>query len=127
MYLLDTNALIFTLTAPEKLADAAYDIIINTDNTLYVSVASLWEIVIKQSIGKLEIDKTINEIATECLREDIYFLDIKPTHLMTLRTLPFIHRDPFDRLYIAQAKTEDMTIITSDTIIPQYDVKTLWK
>ncbi len=127
MYLLDTNALIYTLAMPEKIPDAAMDIIINTDNRLYVSICSLWEIVIKQSIGKLNLDKTVTDIVAECESEDMGFLDIKPNHLSVLRSLPFIHRDPFDRLYISQAIAEDMTIITSDTIIPKYNVRTLWK
>lgn len=109
------------------LTDHALDIITNTDNKLYTSVGSLWEITIKQSIGKLDIDKSITEIANECHKEDIEFLDIRPTHLAILGNLPFIHRDPFDRLYISQAIAEGLTLITSDTIIPQYNIKTLWK
>lgn len=126
MYLLDTNALIWTLFDPDKLSTAAKDVIIDEKNDLYVSIASLWEISIKRSLGKLEIEKDPVEIAAECEREQIHVLSVKPVHLKRLEKLPFVHRDPFDRLYIAQANVEGLTIITKDSVIPGYDVKTLW-
>lgn len=126
MYLLDTHALIWTLSAPERLSETAGKVIRNADNQLFVSIGSLWEITIKQSLGKLDFDQDIPAIAEECEKEGIHILPIQPEHLKEVGRLPFIHRDPFDRLYIGQAKSEGLTIITKDTIIPQYDVKTLW-
>lgn len=100
--------------------------VILDDNDIYVSIASLWEIAIKQSIGKLEIKESIETIARICRDEDFYLLPIIPSHLDHLKTLPLIHGDPFDRLLISQAVTEGLTIITKDSKIPAYGIKTLW-
>ena len=81
---------------------------------------------IKSSIGKLEIRSSISKIAETCEREQIDILSIKPFHLDEIKRLPPIHGDPFDRLIISQAITENLVIITKDGTIPQYDVKVLW-
>ena len=99
---------------------------IETDNDLYVSIASLWEISIKQSIGKLDIDASPIDISSTCEEMDIHMLPISPQHLSLIQKLPDIHRDPFDRLIIAQATYEGAVIITKDSIMPKYDVKTIW-
>ncbi len=125
-YILDTNALIFYLYNPERLSKAAVDIVHNEDNQIYVSIVSLWEIAIKSSIGKLEIKNSMEEIAGICLKYKIELLDINPQHLDQIANLPQIHGDPFDRLIISQAITENLTIVTSDSIIPKYDANTIW-
>jgi PIN domain nuclease of toxin-antitoxin system len=125
-YILDTNALIFYLYNPEQLSKAALDIVSDEKNRLYVSIASLWEIAIKSSIGKLEIKNSIEEIAGICLKNKIELLAIKPPHLDRIENLPQLHGDPFDRLIISQALVENLAIITRDSIIPKYDVKTVW-
>jgi len=86
----------------------------------------MWEIAIKSSIGKLEIKSSISKIVETCEKEQLGILSIKPVHLDGIRKLPLIHGDPFDRLIISQAITENFTIITKDGIIPQYDVRALW-
>ena len=126
MFLLDTNALIWTLSDPEELSNPAKDVITNSDNKLFVSIATLWEITIKQSIGKLDLEGDVLDIVEECEREGINILSIQPQHLKKLVKLPLIHRDPFDRLIISQAIYEDLTIITKDSMIPKYDVSVLW-
>jgi PIN domain nuclease of toxin-antitoxin system len=126
MFLLDTNALIWTLSDPEELSNPAKDVITNSDNKLFVSIATLWEITIKQSIGKLDLEGDVLDIVEECEREGINILSIQPQHLKKLEKLPLIHRDPFDRLIISQAIYEDLTIITKDSMIPKYDVSVLW-
>ena len=126
MFLLDTNALIWTLSDPEELSNPAQDVITNSDNKLFVSIATLWEITIKQSIGKLDLEGDVLDIVEECEREGINILSIQPQHLKKLEKLPLIHRDPFDRLIISQAIYEDLTIITKDSMIPKYDVSVLW-
>lgn len=126
MFLLDTNALIWTLSDPEELSNPAKDVITNSDNKLFVSIATLWEITIKQSIGKLDLEGDVLDIVEECEREGINILSIRPQHLKKLEKLPLIHRDPFDRLIISQAIYEDLTIITKDSMIPKYDVSVLW-
>lgn len=125
-YILDTNALIFYLYNPEQLSKAAVDIVQNEDNKIYVSIASLWEIAIKTSIGKLEIKNSMEEIAGICLKYKIELLAINPQHLDWIANLPQIHGDPFDRLIISQALAENLTIVTKDSIMPKYDVNTIW-
>lgn len=125
-YILDTNALIFYLYNPEQLSKAAVDIVHNEDNKIYVSIVSLWEIAIKTSIGKLEIANSMEEIAGICLKYKIEMLAINPGHLDWIANLPQIHGDPFDRLIISQALAENLTIVTKDSIIPKYDVNTIW-
>ena len=125
MYLLDTNALLFFLYDSEKLSKKASEIIFK-DEKISVSIVSMWEIAIKSSIGKLEIKSSISKIADTCEKEQIDILSIKPFHLDEISKLPPIHGDPFDRLIIAQATTENLVIITKDETIPQYNVKVLW-
>lgn len=125
-YILDTNALIFYLYNPVRLSKTAVDIVHNEDNQIYVSIVSLWEIAIKSSIGKLEIKNSMEEIAGICLKYKIELLAINPQHLDQIANLPQIHGDPFDRLIISQAITENLTIVTSDSIIPKYDANTIW-
>lgn len=125
-YILDTNALIFYLYNPERLSKVAVDIVYNENNQIYVSIVSLWEIAIKSSIGKLEIKNSMEEIAGICLKYKIELLAINPQHLDQIANLPQIHGDPFDRLIISQAIAENLTIVTRDSVIPQYGVNTIW-
>ncbi len=126
MYLLDTNALLFFLYDNRKLSKKASEVIYYSNEKISVSIVSMWEIAIKSSIGKLEIKSSISRIVETCEKEQIDILSIKPLHLDGIKKLPFIHGDPFDRLIISQAVTENFIIITKDGIIPQYDVKVLW-
>ncbi len=125
MYLLDTHTLLWTLFEGASLSDNALKAITD-DNDIFVSIASLWEIAIKQSIGKLEIDASIESIVKACEIEDFNMLAIKPSHLDYIKVLPKIHGDPFDRLIISQAMVEGLTLITRDAKIPLYGIKTLW-
>ena len=125
MILLDTHTLIWTLFDSGNLSENAKKAL-SSGKKAFVSVASLWEIAIKQSIGKIKLDITINEIAQKCDEYHITILPIPAEHLDRIKDLPDIHKDPFDRLLIAQAATENMTLITKDTIIPQYKVETIW-
>lgn len=126
MYLLDTNALLYFLYDSTKLSKKASDIIYRNNEKIHVSIASFWEIAIKSSIGKLVIKSSISKIAETCEKEQFEILSIKPLHLDNIRQLPRIHGDPFDRLIISQAMTENLVIITKDETIPQYDIKTIW-
>ena len=94
---------------------------------MFVLVPLLYgEIAIKHSIGKLDLEFTISQIEELCTDKDIYILPIKGNHLDELDKLPKHHNEPFDRLIICQAIAENLTIITRDTIIPNYPVKNLW-
>lgn len=125
MYLLDTHTLLWVLFKEDSLSVNAKKVIID-DTDIFVSIVSLWEIAIKQSIGKLEINESIESIAQICKNEDFYMLSIKPSHLDYLKTLPQIHGDPFDRLIISQAAVEELVIVTKDTKFSSYGIKTLW-
>ena len=125
MYLLDTHAMLWYLRDSPELSMSAHSLI---DKAEYVavSIASFWEIAIKQSIGKMQFCMTIPELESLCLDRDIQVLPIQSIVLEQIKSLPKIHGDPFDRLIIAQAQIGKMTIITRDRIIPQYPVPTIW-
>ena len=126
-YLLDTHTTIWSLTDDEsKLSRKAKSIISDTSNPLCVSIASLWEISIKVSTGKANFDGNINAFHSLLCDNGIELIGIYPTHLGIVETLPFIHRDPFDRVIIATAKIEKMTIITADKNIQKYDIPWIW-
>ena len=125
MHLIDTYALLWYLRDSSKLSEKAHEIIDNEEQ-IFTSIASLWEIAIKHSIGKLDLEFSITQIEELCKQKDISILPIASKHLDELKKLPNHHNDPFDRLIICQARTENLTIITRDTIIPKYSVKTLW-
>lgn len=126
MYLLDTNALLYFLYDSGKLSKKASDIIYHNDEKINVSIVSMWEIAIKSSIGKLEIKSSISKIVETCENERFDILPIKPFHLDEIGRLPAIHGDPFDRLIISQAISENLVIITKDGTMPMYNVKVLW-
>ena len=117
--LLDTNAALWMLDRPERLSKAAAVAIDDPDNALIVSSVSIAEIAIKTSVGKLRIDydliATLAELGCE-------FLSVSVQHAWKVAELPLIHRDPFDRLIVAQAFVEGLTLITSDRTLPLYGV-----
>ena len=124
-YLLDTNALLYTFSASGELSARARRIVCS-ESDLSVSIASFWEIAIKQSIGKLRFNMSIPDLEARCNERDIRVLHILPSALEHVKSLPHIHGDPFDRIIIAHAMTENMAIVTRDRVIPQYKVKTIW-
>lgn len=124
-YLLDTNALIFSLCNPNELSKSARKII-TLERELFVTVVSFWEIAIKQSIGKLAIESDIPRIEKICKERGIQVISILSEEIEEIKKLPKFHNDPFDRIIISQALQNDFCIITRDTIIPKYPVKTLW-
>lgn len=97
-----------------------------TNSDVKVSIASLWEITIKSSFGKLQINRTMSDIAGECRRSAIGVIPIMPAHLDVIKGLPNIHKDPFDRLIISTAIYEDASHVTRDDHIVKYPVKTVW-
>ena len=123
-YLLDTHAIIWYVWADSRLPVALRDVM-DSEECFY-SIASLWEIAIKQSLGKLRGDFTIAGFDVHCGEAGFSRLPIRPAHLERIKSLPDIHRDPFDRLLITQAQEEDLAIITNDRLIPQYPVQTIW-
>jgi len=124
MHIIDTHILLWLLSEPEKLTATAKKIL--QEDELYISMASLWEIAIKQSNGKLDLPFSPEELYAICLERDIQVKQILPSHLNQLKKLPKIHNDPFDRLIICQSIAENIPILTHDGKIPLYPVKTVW-
>lgn len=120
--LLDTHILIWALSDPKKLNPKARGQIESAENLAFVSLASLWELQIKESINKVKLPKNFFESIEPCGFE---LLPINLSHIQYLRKLPLHHRDPFDRMLIAQANCEGLTLITSDKAISKYKVKIL--
>lgn len=125
--ILDTNSFLWFISGNEKLSNAAKIFISDFNNELILSTASLREIAIKISIGKLELLQPYDKLIPQQLEEnDIVILPIILKHLSKLIELSFHHRDPFDRLIIAQALSEDVPVISSDAIFSEYPVKLIW-
>ncbi|WP_017307235.1 type II toxin-antitoxin system VapC family toxin [Spirulina subsalsa] len=125
--LLDTHIFIWLIDGNSNLSQTAKQAIEDQKNTLHLSIASLWEITIKTSLGKLELAIPLEQILMNyILPSGIEILPIYLPHLLTLKTLPFHHRDPFDRLLIAQAKSETFALVSEDRIFKQYDVEIFW-
>lgn len=120
--LLDTHILIWALENNLALSENARKAITAGRNMVFVSSASIWEISIKQSIGKLRVPGNLLE---ELLSHRFSLLDINAEHAQLAGELPHIHKDPFDRMLVAQAKIEKLTLISDDPLIAQYDVKLL--
>ena len=127
-YLLDTCALIDMLFNPERLSTKARAVL-EGGNSLAVSIASFWEIMIKQQIGKLGIKETsAQDLKTACTALDIEVLQTEIKHIDLIRSLPRYkdHGDPFDRLVICQALSEKLPLITSDGKMSRYGVQVIW-
>jgi PIN domain nuclease of toxin-antitoxin system len=119
--LLDTNALLWWLTDSPRLDASARALIADPAHEIFISVVSLWEVVIKSRIGKLQVD--LGEMEEAIDGEGFRRLAIAPDHLKALMALPSHHRDPFDHLLIAQAVSEDATFLTSDRQAEAYPVR----
>ena len=125
-YLIDTHTMLWFLFDNEKISQTATEIIISNKGFIFASIVSLWEIAIKIRINKLDIKYHPNDLLEFCRKESIGILNITPQHVNETLMLPLIHRDPFDRMLIAQAKVEDMTLVTCDQYIPLYPIRTVW-
>jgi PIN domain nuclease of toxin-antitoxin system len=125
-YLLDTHTLIWFLNGDERLSGKAKEAIENPDNEKFVSIASVWELAIKTSLGKFKFEKGFRKFLELIENNGFAILHISFDHALTLSSLEFIHRDPFDRLIISQAITNMLTILTRDEYIAKYKIVTLW-
>jgi PIN domain nuclease of toxin-antitoxin system len=126
-YLLDTHAFLWFIDDSTALSKTARHLIEDADNNLYLSTASIWEIAIKISLGKLSMPTPFaNFVGQQLLTNAIETLEIRITHAEIVTRLPFQHRDPFDRLIIAQSLSEDITIIGRDAIFDAYGIVRYW-
>jgi len=125
--LLDTHTFLWWIDNHPRLSPRARELISDSSNTLFLSAASGWEISIKSKLGKLTLSGDLEHFMAEQLATNaIRSLPIEMSHTLHVYTLPAHHRDPFDRILIAQSQMEDMPILTTDPRIAQYPVQTLW-
>ena len=125
-YLLDTHVAIWHLEDSPHLPSSTKRIIDGNVGRLCLCSVSLWEIAIKVNLGKLKLRFPFEEFLEKVRNSDIKLLQIRDEYLKRLSDLPSIHKDPFDRLLIATALTENLTIITADENIHKYDVQWIW-
>jgi PIN domain nuclease of toxin-antitoxin system len=114
---LDTHVVLWSLSSPQRLSKVARDAIEDPGNIVFVSAAVAWEIEIKSAIGKL---RAPSDLATQASAANFQELPITIAHALALRQLPNLHRDPFDRIMLAQARAAGLTFVTADPAILQY-------
>jgi len=125
--LLDTHALLWLITADARLSKIARKTFLNTENLLYFSIVSLWEICIKKSLEKISLkDGWLETIQEEMQINTVQWLPVEIEHCAKVIELPFHHRDPFDRMLVAQSMIEDLAILTRDTRLAAYAIQCIW-
>ncbi len=126
-YLLDTGVFLWALAVPDKLNRRAKELLSHEREGLFLSAASCWEISVKFGLGKLELPEPPAEyIPRWMVSWGLRPLDISHLHALAVGDLPFHHQDPFDRILVAQARMEEMVLLTADRIFEKYPVKAFW-
>ena len=125
-YLLDTHILLWAIRNEPELKKEVKEAIVNPANQIFVSVVSEWEVAIKSNIGKLKLKPDFAAFAKLVDELGVVRISVEREHLELYEKLPLHHRDPFDRMLIAQAKAEGLTIITHDKNFKGYRAKVLW-
>jgi PIN domain nuclease of toxin-antitoxin system len=122
--LLDTHVWLWWQMSPERLKDDARDKIASPDSEVFLSAVSTWEMAIKIAAGKLQLPVPMDELIPESLlRDDFGSLPLQQHHCFELARLPMHHRDPFDRMLVAQARAEQLTLVTADRQLERYEVE----
>ena len=125
--LLDSHTLIWFSQNSPQLSSSAIEILEDRNNLLFLSLVSVWEIQIKVQLGKLNLDISLSEIVKDQTKiNDVQILPMKLSHIWTLDTLLYYHKDPFDRLLISQAITENLIILGVDSVFDSYPVEKIW-
>jgi len=125
--LLDTHVFLWQANDPGQIPHAVLNLISDKQNELYVSLASVWEIGIKAAIGKITLQDPLEVIiSTELQSGNMRLLRIEVSHISAMMGLPFHHRDPFDRLLVAQCIAENMNLVSADGILDSYSVQRIW-
>lgn len=120
--LLDTCVLLWALEDSSRLSTSTRQLIVEPKNEVFVSVASAWEMAIKRALGRFDAPENLGE---ELAKAKFTELQVTIAHCEQAALLPTIHRDPFDRMLVAQAQAEELTLVTPDQKIWKYDVKTM--
>jgi PIN domain nuclease of toxin-antitoxin system len=125
--LLDTHAFLWWITDDPQLSSEVRKILSDTENTIYLSAASGWEMAIKAKHGKLKLPDNISDFLFEQISVNAFEeLPVKMNHALHVYTLPDLHRDPFDRLLISQSQLEMLPVITMDRLFRMYNVDIIW-
>ncbi len=125
--LFDTHAFIWSTNDPERLPSRVREACGDGTNQLILSVVSIHEMEIKIGLGKMQVDMPLEELVRlHQVENQVHILPVQAAHVYALRGLPPIHRDPFDRLLVAQAQVEDASLVSGDETVAQYPVNVLW-
>ncbi len=126
-YLLDTHTFLWWNLGSPQLSLICRALVEDQDNEIYLSAGSAWEIAIKVQIGKLALPESPNQyVLGRAVLNGFRLLPIAADHALDTYALPLLHRDPFDRILVAQSRIEGLPILTADPLISQYEVKTIW-
>jgi PIN domain nuclease of toxin-antitoxin system len=125
-YLLDTHAFLWLATDDPQLAPAVRALFMDSDRACFLSAASVWEMAIKASLGKLIVTTSIEHLVRGGLENGLRLLDVTASHAYLVERLPFHHRDPFDRLLVIQAMHEGMHLVSRDAQLDAYPVTRIW-
>ncbi|MDL1909217.1 type II toxin-antitoxin system VapC family toxin [Chloroflexi bacterium CFX6] len=126
--LLDTHAFLWWDSSPERLAPSAASLLNDPENSIIVSVASAWEIQIKKQLGKITLSVPLMEmLESQQQVNGVEILPVNLNHVLSLDGLPTHHKDPFDRILIAQAKAEGFVIASADPVFSKYGVEVIWE
>lgn len=125
--LFDTHTFIWWDSQPNQLSQTALALLQDRSSILLLSVVSIWEMQIKLQVGKLTLNRALVEIIESQTKiNQIEVLPVKQDHVLALDSLPLIHKDPFDRLLVAQANVENAALVSGDPIVAQYSVNIIW-
>jgi len=123
--LLDTHAFVWWYEDSKRLGKTARSALSKPGNSVWLSAASAWEIAIKSGAGRFLLKKPADEIIARLVEDGLQTLPISIQHALAVRNLPLHHADPFDRILIAQAQCEDMTLVTADAVFDAYEIRAL--
>ena len=121
--LIDTHILIWSISEKEKLSEQQRDLLSSDENEIFVCSASFWEISIKSSLGKFGALKPLQDLFAEVKKSKIQVLEMEERDFLVLASLPFFHKDPFDRAIISMATSRNMTVISGDQYFESYDIQ----
>lgn len=124
--LLDTNAFIWWDSDPAHLSQTALAALLDPANEVLFSVVSVWEIMIKSELGKLPLRRRLGDIVADQQRNGLRVLPVTLGHSLAIESLPAIHKDPFDRLLLAQARVEACNFVSSDKVLSSYGIPMVW-
>jgi PIN domain nuclease of toxin-antitoxin system len=122
-FIIDSHILIWSISEKEKLSERQIALLTSSENEVFVCSASFWEISIKLSLGKFEAIKSLGDLFTEVKKSKIQVLEMQEQDYLVLATLPFFHKDPFDRAIISMAMARNIPVISDDQYFEKYEIQ----